>query len=81
VATSFQLELDHLVSRDVPWSAILSSTTGADVPSLRTFLKVLSRNSPEYDSDDIDYYTLPRMCYYVNGEVLADEAPELTKSP
>jgi hypothetical protein len=51
---------------------------GADVPSLRTFLKILSRNSLEYDSDDIDCYTLPRMCYYINGEVLANETPELT---
>jgi hypothetical protein len=35
-------------------------------------------NGPEYDSDDIDSYALARMCYYIDGEVLADEVPELT---
>ena len=34
VVASFQLELEHLVSHGAPRSAILSSATGADVPSL-----------------------------------------------
>jgi hypothetical protein len=62
----------------VPWSTILSGATGADVPSLCTFLEILLRNGSEYDSDDIYSYALPRMCYYIDGEGLADEAPELT---
>ena len=37
-------------------------------------------NSPEYDSDDINYYALPHMCYYIDGEVPTDEAPELRLS-
>jgi hypothetical protein len=77
-AASFQLELYHLISREAPQSTILSGAARADVPLLRTFLKILLGNGPEYDSDDIDSYALPRMCYYIDGEVLADEAPELT---
>jgi hypothetical protein len=52
---SFHLELEHLISHEVPRSAILSSATGAEVPSLHTFLEILSRNIPEYDSNIIDY--------------------------
>jgi len=77
VAASFQLELEHLISRKAPQSAILSGTTWANVLSLRTFLEILSRNGLEYDSDNIDCYTPPCMCYYIDGEVPTDEAPEL----
>jgi len=63
VVASFQLELEHLVSHGAPRSAILSSATGVDVPSLQTFLEILSGNGPEYDSDDIEYYAPPCMCY------------------
>jgi hypothetical protein len=45
---------------------------------LRAFLEVLSRNDPEYDSDNIDYDALPCMCYQVNGDDLAKEALGLT---
>jgi hypothetical protein len=76
--TSFQLELEHLISHEVPWSTILSSTVGADVPSLRIFLEILLRNSPEYDSDDIGYYASAHMRYYTNGEVSTEKVPELT---
>jgi hypothetical protein len=79
-AVSFQLELGHLISRDAPRSAILSSATGADVPSLRTFLEVLSGDGLEYDSDDIDCYAPPSMCYHIDDEVLAEEVPRLTPS-
>jgi hypothetical protein len=48
---------------------------GTDVPSLRTFLEILSGNGLEYD---IDYNTPPCMCYHIDGEVLPDEAPRLT---
>ena len=44
------------------------------------FLEILSRNSTKYNSGDIDCYVLPHMCYYIDGEVPADEAPELTSS-
>jgi hypothetical protein len=77
-AASFQLELEHLISREVPRSAILSATAGTDVPSLRTFLKILSVNGLEYDSDDIDCYALPRICYHIDGEDPIKEAPILT---
>jgi hypothetical protein len=77
-AASLQLELDHLISHNTPRSAILSGVVGADVPSLHTFLEILSGNDPEYDSDDIDYYTPPHMCYHIHGEVSPVEAPELT---
>ena len=80
MAASFQLELEHLISSEASRSAILSSAAGADVPSLRTFLEILSGNGPEYDSDDIDYNALPCMCYHIDGEVLAEEASELTPS-
>ena len=54
---SFQMELGHLISREAPRSAILSGTAGTNVPSLHTFLEMLSRNDLEYDSDDIDCFT------------------------
>ena len=34
----FQLELEHLISREVPQSIILVGAAGADVPLLRAFL-------------------------------------------
>ena len=37
---SFQLELEYLISRDVPRGAILSGVARADVPSLWTFLEI-----------------------------------------
>ena len=65
---SFQLELVHLVSRKAPLSTVLSGAAGADVPSLCTFLEILSGNGLEYDSDDIDCYAPPRMCYHIDDE-------------
>ena len=44
---------------------------------MRTFLEILSGNSLEYDSDDIDCYAPPRMCYHIDGEVPANEAPKV----
>ena len=76
-AASFRLELEHLVSRETPQSTILFGAARTDVLSLCTFLEILSGNGLEYDSDDIDCYAPPRMCYYINGEVPTDEAPKL----
>jgi hypothetical protein len=78
VVASFQQELEHLIIHEAPRSAILSSTVGIDVPLLRTFIEILSGNGPEYDSDDIDYNAPLRMCYHIDGEDLAEEAPRLT---
>ena len=78
------MELEHLISREVPRSSILSGITGTNVPSLRTFLEILLGNGLEYDSDDIDCYALPCMCYRIDRDVPVDEALELTpldKSP
>ena len=58
------------------WSIILSSIAGIDVPSLHAFLEVLLGDKPEYDSDNIDYNAPPCMCYHIDGEDLAEEAPE-----
>jgi hypothetical protein len=55
-----------------------ASAVGADFPSLRTFLKILSGNDSEYNSDNIDYNTPPHICYHINGEVLPKEALRLT---
>jgi hypothetical protein len=74
---SFQLELEHLISREEPWSTIISGAAGIDVLSLRTFLEILLGNGLEYDSDDIDYNDPSCMCYHINGEVRPKEAPEL----
>ena len=54
---------------------------GADIPSLCTFLEIISGNGLEYDSDDINYYAPPRMCYYINDEVPTDEAPNVAELP
>ena len=78
MAASFQMELEHLISHEAPRSTILSSVIGTDVPSLRTFLKILSGNDLEYDFDDIDCYALPRMCYHIDGEDPIEEVPVLT---
>jgi hypothetical protein len=65
------LELEHLVSHEAPQNAILSCAIGTDIPSLRAFLEVLLGDGPEYDSDDIDCYALPHMCFHI------DDAPKL----
>jgi hypothetical protein len=77
MAASFQIELEHLISREVPRSPILSDAVGTDVLSLHTFLEILLGNDSEYDSDDIDYNAPPHICYHIDGEVLPEEAPEL----
>jgi hypothetical protein len=64
---SFQLELEHLISHEAPQRTILFGAMGIDVPSLRTFLEILSGNGSEYDSNDIDYNDPPRMCYHIDG--------------
>ena len=69
--------MEHLISHEAPWSAILSDVVGTDVPSLRTFLEILSGDGPEYDSDDIDYNAPLCMCYHIDGEDPTEEAPEL----
>jgi hypothetical protein len=51
--------------------------TGANISSLCTFLKILSRNGPEYDSIDIDCYAPPHMCYHIDSEDPIMEAVEL----
>ena len=76
-ATSFQLELERLVNHEMPRSVVLSDATGANVPSLRTFLKILLGTDLQYDSDDIDWYAPPCMCYHINIEVPTEEPPEL----
>jgi hypothetical protein len=75
MAASFQLELEHLISHDTPRSAILFGATGVDVPSLCTFLEILSGNGLEYDYDGINCYAPPCMCYHIDGKVLSEEAP------
>jgi hypothetical protein len=77
---SFQLELEHLVNREVPQSAILFGTVRVDVLSLCTFLEILSRNGLEYNSNDTDCYALPCMCYHIDGKVPIEEALELMPS-
>jgi hypothetical protein len=77
MAASIQLELEHHISYEVPWSTILSVIMGTNIPSLRAFLEILSGNNLEYDSDDIDYNDPPRMSYHINGKVQPEEAPEL----
>ena len=72
------MELEQLSSREAPRSNILSSMVGIDIPLLRTFLDILSGDGSEYDSNDIDYNAPPRMCYHIDGEVPANEVPELT---
>jgi hypothetical protein len=72
------MELEHLISREALQSAILSCATGTDVPSLHAFLKILLGNGLEYDFDDIDFCASPHMCYHIDSEVLAEEAPRLT---
>ena len=78
VAASFQLELEYLISHEAPRSIILFGGVRTDIPSLCTFLEVLSRNRPEYDFNDIDYDAPPCMCYHIDGNDLAEEAPGLT---
>jgi hypothetical protein len=74
------MELEHLISREAPRSTILSSAAGTDVLSLRTFLEILLGSDSEYDSDDVDYSAPPCICYHIDGDVIAEEAPKLTPS-
>jgi hypothetical protein len=78
VATSFQLELEHLISREVSRSTILSGVAGTNVPSLCAFLEILLGNNLEYDSNDIDYNDPPCMCYHIDSEIQPEEALGLT---
>jgi hypothetical protein len=78
VATSFQLELEHLISLEVPRSTILSGVAWTNVPSLRAFLEILLGNNPEYDSNDIDYNDPSCMCYHIDSEIQPKEALRLT---
>ena len=78
------MELEHLISREAPRGTILFDAVGIDVPSFCAFLKILSGNGLEYDSDDIDYNDPSRKCYHINGEAQPKEASGLTppdKSP
>jgi hypothetical protein len=43
---SFQMELEQLISHKAPWSAVLTAIVGTDIPSLHTFLEILSGNRP-----------------------------------
>ena len=58
-AASFQLELEHLISREAPRSIILSDVAGTDVPSLRAFLEVLSGNGPQDQLERPTTHVLP----------------------
>ena len=74
------MELEHLICHEASRSTILSGVAGTNVLSLRTFLDILSGSDSEYDSDDVGYSAPPLMCYHIDGEVLAEEAPGLTPS-
>jgi hypothetical protein len=50
---------------------------GADVPSPHTFREILLGNRLEYNSNDIDCYASPRMCYHIDGKVPTKEVHEL----
>jgi len=71
------LELEHFISREAPRSAILSIALGTDISSLHAFLETLSGNGLEYDSNNINHNAPPCMCYHIDGEDPAEEAPEL----
>ena len=73
------MELKHLISHEALRSTILSGAAGTDIPSLRTFIEILLGNSLEYDSNNIDCYTLPCMCYHIDSEVLAEVVLGLTR--
>jgi len=77
-AETFQLKLEHLVGREAPRGVILSGAVGTDVPSLRNFLEVLSRYGLEYDSDNVDYFSPSRECFFINDRAAAVDAPDLT---
>lgn len=77
-ATSFQMELEHLIVREAAQSPILSSAAGTNVPSLRAFLESLSGEGPKYDSDSISFDASSCMFYHINGENDTDETARLT---
>jgi hypothetical protein len=51
---------------------------GTNVSLLRTFLKILSRIGPEYDSDEFDDYSPPRKCFHIDRDQVADDNVEVT---
>jgi hypothetical protein len=71
------LELEHIISREAPRSAILFGVARTNVPSLRAFLEILLGNSPEYNSDDLNCYASPCMCFHINGQNLVNDTPKL----
>jgi hypothetical protein len=59
----------------MPRCAILSGEAGTNNSSLCTFLEILSGNGPEYDFDDVYYYSSTRECIYINGDNPVNHAP------
>ena len=59
VAESFEMELEHLVIHEAPWSPIRSGTAGADAPSLCAFFMTLQGSNPKYGSHDAWYDAMP----------------------
>jgi hypothetical protein len=76
VAASFQMELEHLISCEVPHNTILFGSAGTDIPSLRFFLEILSREGSDYDSNNIDHYASPRACFHTDSEAPYEGMPE-----
>jgi hypothetical protein len=77
-ATSFQMELEHLIGREAPQSPILSGAAGTNVPSLRAFLESLLGEGPEYNSDSIYSDASSRMSYHISNDDQSEEATGLT---
>jgi hypothetical protein len=69
--------LEHLISREASQGTILFDAAGTDVPSLCTFLEILLGNGPEYDSGNVDYYSLSCECFHIDNDNLVDDAPKL----
>jgi hypothetical protein len=57
---------------------LLSGAEGVNVPSLCNFLEILLRLGLEYDSIETDNYSPACECFYIDQDLAAGDAPELT---
>jgi hypothetical protein len=77
VAALFHLELEHLISREVPCGVIFLGAAGTDVSSPHNFLEILLGYRLEYDSKDAVYLSPSYECFFIGSGATTEHAPGL----
>jgi hypothetical protein len=75
---SFQMELEHLMVHEAPWSPILSGVVGVDALSLCAFFRTLQGSGLGHHSRDAEHDRTPHEHHHANSKTLTKETHELT---